>query len=162
MRDLTRYRPNVGCVLFNDRGQVWLGRRAGTPEPWCWQFPQGGMDEGETAIEAAVRELYEETGARAPLITPLGAIDDWLAYDFPPDIADRPDQAGRGWIGQKQKWFAFRWLGTDADFDLDAVPPREFETFRWEALAATPALIIPWKRAVYEVVAEAFGPLAGR
>ena len=152
------HRPNVGVVLFNAAGKVWLGKRYGADEPWCWQFPQGGMDEGETPEEAGLRELHEETGVTSDLIEPLGSIDDWLAYDFPPEVLAQ--RSRNRWRGQKQRWFAYRYLGTDADFDLEAVPPQEFSEFRWVSLETTPQLIIPWKRDVYERVAEAFAPFS--
>lgn len=148
------HRPNVGVVLFNAEGNVWLGKRYGADEPWCWQFPQGGMDEGETPQEAGLRELHEETGVTQELIEPLGSIEDWLAYDFPPEVLAQ--RSRNRWRGQKQRWFAYRYLGTDADFDLEAVPPQEFAEFRWVSLETTPQLIIPWKRDVYERVAKAF------
>lgn len=156
-RDLSRYRPNAGVVLFNQDGLTWLGRRKGTKGPWVWQWPQGGMDEGEDAEAAALRELYEETGATATMVEKLGQIEGWLAYDFPPEVLARKK---KNWRGQKQRWFAYRFLGTDADFDLTAVPPQEFESFRWMPLASAVELIIPWKRPVYEAVAEAFKEFA--
>jgi putative (di)nucleoside polyphosphate hydrolase len=152
------HRPNVGLVLFNAQGKVWLGKRYGADEPWCWQFPQGGMDEGEAPEEAGLRELYEETGVTQDLIEPLGAIADWLTYDFPPEVLAQ--RRKNRWRGQKQRWFAYRYLGTDADFDLKAVPPQEFSEFRWVSLETTPQLIIPWKRSVYDRVAEAFAPFS--
>lgn len=79
--DLSAYRPNVGVVLFNAAGQVWLGRRANTPEPWNWQFPQGGVDEDEDLEAAALRELQEETGVRS--VELLGRTGGWIVYDFP-------------------------------------------------------------------------------
>lgn len=152
------HRPNVGVVLFNTAGQVWIGKRYAQAGPYAWQFPQGGIDPGEDPAAAAVRELYEETGVTEDLVEPLGAIEDWLAYDFPPEVL-RQRKRNR-WKGQKQLWFAYRFLGADACFDLKAVPPQEFEAFRWETLSAVPALIIPWKRAVYAQVAEAFAHLS--
>ena len=77
--DLSAYRPNVGVVLFNTAGQVWLGRRAKTPEPWNWQFPQGGVDEGENLEAAALRELQEETGVRSVEL---------LGREVAPQVAD--------------------------------------------------------------------------
>lgn len=152
------HRPNVGVVLFNVEGKVWLGKRYGADEPWCWQFPQGGMDDGETPEEAGLRELHEETGVTQDLIEPLGSVEDWLAYDFPPEVLAQ--RSRNRWRGQKQRWFAYRYLGTDADFDLEAVPPQEFSEFRWVSLETTPQLIIPWKRDIYERVAEAFAPFS--
>lgn len=156
-RDLSLYRPNAGIVLFNAQGLVWLGRRKGTQGPWVWQFPQGGMDSGENAETAALRELHEETGITPDKVDKLAEINGWLAYDFPPEVLARKR---KNWRGQKQRWFAYRFLGTDADFDLTAVPPQEFESFRWIALERAVELIIPWKRPVYEVVAEEFAGFA--
>ena len=82
------HRANVGIALFNAGGQVWLGRREGTPPPWNWQLPQGGMDKGEAAETAALRELEEETGIRSDRVEPLGHIANWIAYDYPPEIPD--------------------------------------------------------------------------
>ena len=151
------HRANVGVVLFNADGLVWIGRRDGADDPWRWQFPQGGIDPGETPEIAALRELKEETGIGADLVEPLGSIPGWLAYDYPPEIRDDPKFRKKRHLGQKQRWFAFRYLGSDRDFVLDDHGEVEFDAWRWEQLALTPKLIIPWKRAVYEQVAEAFG-----
>jgi len=98
------------------------------------------MDAGEDPAEAALRELYEETGVRADQVMMLGTIERWLSYDFPPEVLARRK---KNWKGQRQRWFALRFLGSDPDFDLTAVPPQEFETFRWEKLERVPDLIIP-------------------
>src|SRR5512143_3523742 len=148
--DLERYRPNVGVVLFHPDGRVWIGKRANTPGPWCWQFPQGGVDPGEDLEHAARRELAEETGARS--VTYLGRTDGWVAYDFPPEA--RGAKIARGWKGQKQAWFAFRFDGEEAEFDLAAHHQPEFETWRWGYLAEAPELIVPFKRPAYETVAQ--------
>ena len=154
--DLALYRPNVGVVLFRPDGRVWLGRRANTPEPYNWQFPQGGVDPGEDLASAAHRELAEETGAHS--VTSLGRTDGWLAYDFPPDHGGT--KALRGWKGQKQVWFALRFDGKDAEFNLAAHPPPEFDAWRWGYLDEAPDLVVPFKRASYEAVAKAFAPFA--
>ncbi len=157
MTDLTLYRPNVGVVLFHPDGRVWLGRRAKTEPPHNWQFPQGGVDDGEDLQDAARRELQEETGAVS--ITYLGRTDGWLTYDFPPLVAE---QMRRGWKGQRQVWFAFRFDGEEAEFDLAAHHPPEFDAWRWGYLEEAPELIVPFKRPAYEAVATAFAPFAAR
>lgn len=156
MTDLSRYRPNVGVVLFHPDGRVWLGRRARTPPPHNWQFPQGGVDEGEDLETAARRELREETGAHS--VTYLARTDGWIAYDFPAGYGG--PKAFRGFRGQKQVWFAFRFDGQEAEFDLAAHDEPEFEAWRWARLSETPDLIVPFKRPAYEVVLQAFGALA--
>jgi len=155
MTDLSLYRPNVGVVLFHPDGRVWLGRRAGTPPPYNWQFPQGGVDDGEDLEVAARRELAEETGAVS--ITYLARTDGWLTYDFPPAV---DEAARRGWKGQRQVWFAFRFDGPESQFDLAAHGEPEFDAWRWGYLAEAPGLIVPFKRPTYEQVAAAFAPLA--
>jgi putative (di)nucleoside polyphosphate hydrolase len=155
-QDLDLYRPNVGVVLFDAGGRVWLGRRANTPGPHNWQFPQGGVDPGEDLEAAARRELAEETGAANAAY--LDCTTDWVAYDFPPGHGGA--KALRGWKGQKQVWFAFRFQGADTDFDLTAHGPPEFDAWRWAYLEEAAELIVPFKKAAYRRVVEAFGALA--
>jgi putative (di)nucleoside polyphosphate hydrolase len=156
MTDLSAYRPNVGVVLFHPDGRVWLGRRSHTPGPHNWQFPQGGVDDGEDLERAALRELREETGASS--VTYLGRTDGWITYDFPPNHGG--SKAFRGWRGQKQVWFALRFDGPEAEFDLETHGEPEFDAWRWGYLEEAPELVVPFKRAVYERVAEAFAVFA--
>jgi len=158
MSELSAYRPNVGVVLFHPNGQVWLGRRAGAPEPYNWQFPQGGVDEGEDLEAAARRELAEETGARS--VTRLARTDGWIVYDFPEGMGG--PKAWRGFKGQKQVWFAFRFEGADAEIDLAAHHEPEFDAWRWGYLEEAPDLVVPFKRTAYEKVVTAFSTLAAR
>jgi putative (di)nucleoside polyphosphate hydrolase len=156
MSELTDYRPNVGVVLFHPDGRVWLGQRAATPPPHNWQFPQGGVDEGEDLEAAARRELAEETGATT--VTLLGRTEGWIRYDFP-EGAGGP-KAWRGFKGQKQVWFAFRFDGDEAEFDLAGHHEPEFDAWRWGRLSEAPDLIVPFKRAAYEEVVRAFAVFA--
>lgn len=152
-RDPTRYRANVGLALFHPRGLVFLGKRVGAPGLYAWQMPQGGVDPGESPAEAALRELEEEIGVPADLVEPLEETQDWLFYDFPPELRGRSG-SGR-FLGQRQKWFAYRFLGRDADVRLDLHTP-EFTEWRWARLEEAPALVIPFKRPVYEEVTRRF------
>lgn len=149
------YRPNVGVALFNRDGRVWYGRRfhdfPESPDTWRWQMPQGGVDDGEPIVEAAFRELKEETGvasARLLTVTP-----GWLAYDFPRGYKKKH------WKGQRQKWAAMLFEGDEGEIDLEAEDHQEFDAWRWGELEEAPSLIVPFKRHVYEELMAAFVPL---
>ena len=156
MSSLDRYRPNVGVVLFHPDGRVWLGRRAGVSGDHAWQFPPGGVDAGEDMEAAARRELAEETGAAT--ITYLARTEGWIRYDFPADHGG--SKQAQGWLGQKQVWFAYRFDGDEAEFDLAAHAPIEFDDWRWGRLAEVADLVVPFKREAYLQVIEAFAPFA--
>jgi putative (di)nucleoside polyphosphate hydrolase len=146
----------VGVVLFRADGKVWLGRRAATPGPFNWQFPQGGVDKGEDLHAAALRELAEEAGVTS--VSLLGRTEDWIVYDFPPE--HKGSKAARGWKGQKQIWFAMRFEGEDGEIDLHAHHDDdgdvEFDAWRWADLREALTHVVPFKRAAYEQVVEAF------
>ncbi len=153
------YRPCVGVMLLNARGQAFVGQRLDRHSldhgHEAWQMPQGGVDDGEDLRAAALRELREETGVEAAEI--LAESRAWLDYDLPDALLG---VALRGrFRGQRQKWFAARFLGTDADIRLDLHEP-EFERWRWAELDELPNLIVPFKRAIYEAVVAEFAPVA--
>ena len=155
------YRPNVGAVLFNPAGLVLVARRADLPNAEApaggWQLPQGGIDDGEDPRQAVLRELAEEIGTdRAEVI---GEHDAWLTYDLPAHLIGVALK-GR-FRGQRQRWFALRFTGEDSDIRLDLDPHPEFDAWRWVQLAELPALAVPFKRAIYEVLAESFAKFAG-
>ncbi|MAP93454.1 MAG: RNA pyrophosphohydrolase [Ponticaulis sp.] len=151
-RDPSLYRPNVGIALFSKRGHVFLGRRINAHGPFQWQMPQGGIDRGESPSDAALREMEEEIGVSHKLVTVLAESENWLYYDFPTDLKSRLPGP---YIGQRQKWFALRFNGSDSDVHLDLHTP-EFDAWRWSELSSTPELIIHFKRPVYEAVVKEF------
>jgi len=151
------YRPCVGVALFNRQGLVWIGRRVSKCKDdgsqKLWQMPQGGIDEGEQPRQAVLRELEEETGVNDVEI--LAEHPDWLTYDLP----EKALKSFRGrYRGQRQKWFALRYLGDDAAFNINGHNGHaiEFEAWRWAPLEELPDLVVPFKRDVYETVAAAF------
>jgi putative (di)nucleoside polyphosphate hydrolase len=149
------YRPCVGIMLINKEGLVFVGRRIDqTVEGW--QMPQGGIDDGETPAEAALRELEEETGTDKARV--IREMDEWLTYDLPPHLLGVALH-GR-YRGQKQRWIAMRFTGTDKDIDIETAEP-EFAAWKWLALEALPRLIVPFKRDTYSKVIAAFRDVAG-
>ncbi len=143
-------------MLFGPRGHVFVGNRVDTPGDH-WQMPQGGIDAREAPREAALRELREEIGtARAEIVAEH---EKWLKYDLPADIAARIWD-GR-FRGQKQRWFALRFTGVDADIDLSGDHP-EFADWRWEEIDRVADLVVEFKRDVYREVVAAFRHLASQ
>ena len=142
-------RPNVGAVLFDPRGLVLVARRFGREQ---WQLPQGGIDGDEDPRAAVLRELAEEIGTDRATI--IGEHDRWLDYEFPPELLG--SVLGGRYRGQRQRWFALRFQGVDADIRLDADAHQEFDAWRWVPLADVPALAVAFKRPIYETLAESF------
>ncbi|NNU69397.1 RNA pyrophosphohydrolase [Rhizobium sp. WYCCWR 11152] len=159
------YRPCVGVMILNRDGLVWAGRRIsdGNSEydgsPQLWQMPQGGIDKGEDPLDAAYRELYEETGIET--VTLLAEAKDWINYDLPPALI------GIGlkgkFRGQTQRWFAFRFDGDDSEIAINPPPgghEPEFDAWEWKPMQQLPGLIVSFKRAVYDQVVAEFQHLA--
>jgi len=146
------YRPCAGVMLINRDGRVFVGQRIDNTLE-AWQMPQGGIDPGEDAQAAAIRELGEETGVSADKVTLIAEAPDELLYDLPPELI------GKVWKGkyrgQRQRWFLFRFDGEDSDIRIDTAHP-EFRAWRWAEPADLPRLIVPFKRALYEDVLAAF------
>lgn len=149
------YRLGVGLMLLNRQGLVFVGRRIGMRDGW--QMPQGGIDEGEDPRTAALRELKEEVGSDAAKI--IAESDTWLTYDLPPKLRGKKLWGGR-YRGQKQKWFALRFLGKDSDIDLAAHGHPEFSAWKWVPVSALLDLIVPFKRELYRQVVAELGPYA--
>ena len=142
------YRPCVGVMLANRDGHVFVGQRIDNPGP-AWQMPQGGVDKGEAPRDAALRELWEETGVTADKVEIVAETSDWVPYDLPHDLVPKLWK-GR-FRGQEQKWFLMRFSGTDADVNI-ATEHAEFSRWRWLHPDDLVANIVPFKRAVYEAV----------
>ena len=163
------YRDCVGIALFNAGGQVFIGQRSadealeGRGEIKSpWQMPQGGIDKGEAPLTAARRELFEETSVTSAEL--LAEAPKWILYDLP-DAALGTALRGK-YRGQRQRWFAFAFTGTDSEINVLAPGggqhPAEFVDWRWESLEATPDLIVPFKRHAYLAVLKAFGHLPSK
>ena len=148
------YRPCVGVMLLNKDGQIFVGRRIDQAVEG-WQLPQGGIDEGESPVEAAYRELEEEIGTRNVRL--LRELDEWLSYDLPPHLLG---VALRGrYRGQRQKWLAMRFQGQDSEINIGTSEP-EFAQWKWLSIDVLPRLVVPFKRDTYARVISAFQDLA--
>jgi putative (di)nucleoside polyphosphate hydrolase len=153
-----RYRPNVGICLFNAEGKVFAAQRLGDSNGE-WQMPQGGVDPGEDAADAALRELLEETSVSSARI--VGRTDRWLSYAFPPEVRAKLHGGWAKYDGQAQLWFLLKFEGEEGEIDLE-VEHREFKAWRWMVLEETPELVVSFKRGVYEAVVREFAPLIRR
>ena len=146
------YRANVGIMVVNAQGHVFVGQRLDNSQN-AWQMPQGGIDAGEDPRAAALRELAEETGIRADLVQVLAQSNAWLAYKLPDHLI--PNFWGGRYQGQKQKWFLMRFIGTDKDVNIQTDHP-EFSAWKWLPPDQLCDAIVPFKRAIYQAVLDEF------
>ncbi len=146
------YRPAAGVMLLNREGKVFVAQRLDSTLE-AWQMPQGGLDEGEDAETGALRELEEETGIKPELVEIIARTENELFYDLPDDLVGKLWKGK--WRGQRQTWFLCRFTGTDADVNIETAHP-EFRAWKWAEPAELPAMIVPFKRKLYEDVLAAF------
>lgn len=158
--DKTRlYRKNVGIMIINKDKKVWMGLRSDADQysDCATQMPQGGIDEGETPVQAAWREMYEETGLTDKTAKLIAESDDWFHYDFPDYVIKRMPTSP--YIGQHQKWFLFLLTGTDSDVNLHTCHYDEFSSFQWMDLEQVPNNVVDFKQDVYRQVCAHFKPI---
>lgn len=146
------YRPGAGVVLINPDGLIWAGRRIDSTAD-AWQMPQGGIDKGETPLQAALRELTEETGLPADTVEVVAETDDWILYDLPDDLVGKIWKGKYG--GQRQKWVLMRFTGRDDQVDIATEHP-EFSEWAWMRAGDLLGSIVPFKRRLYDDVFAAF------
>lgn len=145
------YRPGVGMMLVNKMKQVWVGERINSP--LAWQMPQGGIDPEEDPLNAAFRELHEETGIRSNDVTVIAESVDWLTFMWPEDLQKKLWDGL--YIGQRQKWFLMR-LDTDHDTtDLKVYHP-EFSAHKWVDVSELLPVIVDFKRDMYRNIITEF------
>jgi putative (di)nucleoside polyphosphate hydrolase len=146
------YRPCAGAMIVNRAGQVFVGQRLDSTLE-AWQMPQGGIDEGEDAYTAAVREIGEETGIAPEHLSLIAEAPEELRYDLPDELIGKLWKGK--WRGQRQRWFLFAFTGEDSDVNIRTSHP-EFRSWKWSDPAELPRMIVPFKRALYEAVVAAF------
>jgi putative (di)nucleoside polyphosphate hydrolase len=148
------YRPCAGLMILNADGKVFVGQRIDA-EVEAWQMPQGGIDAGEDAQTAAIRELGEETGIAPDKVELIAIAPDELFYDLPEELVGKVWKDK--WRGQRQRWFLYRFLGSDADIDI-ATEHQEFKDWTWVEPHTLPEVIVAFKKPLYEQVLAAFAP----
>lgn len=157
MLDREGYRPNVGIILINARNEVFWGKRIGEH---AWQFPQGGINHGESPEQAMYRELWEELGLRPEHVRIVGRTRDWLRYDVPRNWVRREWRSA--YRGQKQIWYLLRMVGRDCDVCLRATDHPEFDAWRWSDYWIPLDSVIEFKRQVYQQALSELARLAFR
>jgi putative (di)nucleoside polyphosphate hydrolase len=148
-RSSSFFRAATAAVIIDNNGRVLAFERSDIPG--AWQFPQGGLNQGEPPIEGVLREIFEETGIAEQRLELLSEHPDWIAYELPDHVP-----AKKKFRGQVQKWFLFRFKGRDKDIDLSRATDDEFCNWRWMNMSEVIDLTIPFRRRTYHKIAEGF------
>jgi len=152
MANIEKYRPNVGIVLFNKNADIWIGKRADITSKTAWQMPQGGIDINEPSLEAAMRELHEETGIKS--IQYISLIDKWIKYKLPINIAKNKWQGK--YIGQMQKWYLFYFFGKDSEVNINISKSPEFSEWKWENSRYIEENVTDFRKNIYRTIFKKF------
>ena len=152
MSNTLHYRPNVGIVIFNADKNIWIGKRIDNSTKEGWQLPQGGIDYKEEPLDAAIREVYEETGIST--IKNIGSIDNWIKYNLPLDIAK--NKWGGKYIGQKQKWYLFYFYGDENEINININKQPEFSRWKWADEQYIKDNVTNFRKDVYKKVFQSF------
>tara|TARA_B100000700_G_C14637443_1_gene665749 strand:- start:212 stop:685 length:474 start_codon:yes stop_codon:yes gene_type:complete len=146
------YRLGVGLVIINDQSKIFTGRRLDSSK--AWQMPQGGIDDKEIPLEAAYREMLEETGIEKSKVVLIKQSKNWYRYDLPREIQSK--FWGGRFRGQSQKWFLFQFNGIDVDINIET-EDQEFSDWKWSKKSHMLESIVPFKKALYKSVLTDFG-----
>mgnify|MGYP006088704267 FL=1 len=152
MSNTLQYRPNVGIVIFNSDKNIWIGKRLDNNTKEGWQLPQGGIDYQEEPLDAAIREVYEETGITT--IKNIATIDNWIKYNLPLDIAK--NKWGGKYIGQKQKWYLFYFYGDENEINININKQPEFSKWKWADEQYIRDNVTNFRKDVYKKVFQSF------
>lgn len=152
MANTEKYRPNVGAVIFNKNADIWIGKRADITSNSSWQMPQGGIDINEPSLEAAVREVYEETGIKS--IKQVSFIDKWIKYKLPANIA--VNKWNGKYVGQMQKWYLFYFYGNDSEVNINIDKNPEFIDWKWADRIYIEKNVADFRKNIYKNVFKKF------
>ena len=152
MASIEKYRPNVGAVIFNKNADIWIGKRADISSKSSWQMPQGGIDINEPSLEAAVREVYEETGIKS--IKHVSFIDKWIKYKLPANIA--VNKWNGKYVGQMQKWYLFYFYGNDSEVNINIDKNPEFSDWKWADKKYIEKNVTDFRKNIYKTVFKKF------
>ena len=152
MANTDKYRPNVGAVIFNKNADIWIGKRVDISSNSSWQMPQGGIDINEPSLEAAVREVYEETGIKS--IKHVSFIDKWIKYKLPANIA--VNKWNGKYDGQMQKWYLFYFYGNDSEVNINIDKNPEFSDWKWADKKYIEKNVTDFRKNIYKTVFKKF------